>query len=47
MADRGLALLIDYVHGHLLAASAGPEDPGMDQTFCRNVEQLARWVLAE
>lgn len=47
MADRGLALLIDYVHGHLLAASAAPEDPGTEQTFRSNVEQLARWVLAE
>ena len=47
MADRGLALLVDYVHGHLLAASVAPEDPRMEHTFRANVEQIARWVLAE
>ena len=47
MAERGLALLIDYVHGHLLAAAAGPGGAKMEATFRANVEQLAHWIIGE
>ncbi len=47
MAERGLAMLIDYVHGHLLSASTAPERPDTEQAFRTNVEQLARWLLME
>jgi AcrR family transcriptional regulator len=46
MAERGLALLIDYVHGHLLAA-AGAQDGGTETVFRANVEQLAHWILGQ
>ncbi len=44
-ADRGVALLIDYAHGHLLAASRG-ETPAMKGVFEENLLRLARWLLA-
>jgi AcrR family transcriptional regulator len=47
LAERGLALLIDYVHGHLLAAAAGPGAAKMEAIFHSNVEQLAHWIMDE
>lgn len=44
-ADRGVALLIDYAHGHLLAASQGGT-PAMEEVFRANLLRLARWLLA-
>jgi hypothetical protein len=47
MAERGVALLIDYVHGHLLATTKAPGSPAMEDMFRANVEQLTRWLLGE
>ena len=45
MAERGLALLIDYVHGHLLAANGAQSSGGIEAQFRANVEQLVYWIL--
>jgi AcrR family transcriptional regulator len=47
MAERGLALLIDYVHGHLIAAGGGSGSGEMEALFRANVEQLAYWILGQ
>lgn len=47
MAERGLALLIDYVHGHLLAAAVATGDAEMEAAFRANVEQLTHWILGK
>jgi AcrR family transcriptional regulator len=47
MAERGLALLIDYVHGHLLAAAREPDGGGIEALFRANVQQLAHWILGQ
>jgi AcrR family transcriptional regulator len=47
-AEEGLALLVDYIHGHLLAAAAAPQDnPAADQILRENVVRLAAWLLGE
>lgn len=47
IAERGVALLIDYAHGHLLAAAGERGDGGMEAMFQANVEQLAHWILGQ
>jgi AcrR family transcriptional regulator len=43
-ADRGVALLIDYAHGYLLAASQAEPDGGR-RDFEANLRRLSRWIL--
>ncbi len=45
-ADRGVALLIDYAHGHLLAASYR-STLAMEEDFRSNLRRLAQWLLEE
>lgn len=43
-ADAGVALLVDYAHGHLLAAPAGT-DPVLEALFRGNLRRLAGWIM--
>lgn len=43
-ADRGVALLVDYAHGHLLALGAGG-GADAEADFRANLDRLARWIL--
>lgn len=43
-ADRGVSLLVDYAHGHLLAAAQGGPAK-MEEDFRANLLRLSRWLL--
>jgi hypothetical protein len=42
--DAGVALLVDYAHGHLLAAPSGA-DAAMEAVFRDNLRRLAGWIM--
>lgn len=43
-AEAGVALLVDYAHGHLLAAPSGA-DAAMEAIFRDNLRRLAGWIM--